>query len=428
MSLLTDIRNGNIPDFIKNVAETEKVTVGFIKKGLLDGSIIIPRNIKRVDAETVAIGKGLFTKINANIGTSKDKLDVDYEISKAITSVKYGADAVMDLSTWGDLSYIRKRMLEEVKKPVGTVPVYEIAYNKLKEGKNIEDVTTDEFFDVIEKQASEGVDFMTIHSGVCRETMKIFEKNSRIMGIVSRGGALTARWMYKNKKENPYFEHFERLLEILLKYDVTLSLGDGMRPGCIADATDEVQLKELSILGELADRAFEKGVQVMIEGPGHVPLNQIEFNMKIQQVICKNKPFYVLGPLVTDIAPGYDHITSAIGGAIAASNGADFLCYVTPAEHLKLPDIDDVREGVIASKIAAHASDIVKRPEVSMLKDLNMSKHRRKRDWKKQIECAIDPEKAQALHDVGVSEVEDVCTMCSGLCPIKILDEMEVKE
>ena len=425
MSLINDLNKGIIPEYLNDVAKRESVSLDFLISGIKHGNIIVPVNRKRKGFRPVAIGKGLFTKVNANVGTSKDRSDLDYEIKKAKLAEEYGADAIMDLSTWGDLALIRQRMIDEVQIPLGTVPVYEFAYEKMKSGKNIEDTSVDEFFDIIERQAREGVDFMTIHSGVCKETLDIFRSSNRIMGIVSRGGALTARWMTINKRENPFFEYYDRLLDILLAYDVTISLGDGMRPGCLADATDKVQLKELAILGELAERAFCKGVQVMIEGPGHIPINQVEFNMKIQQVLCKDKPFYVLGPIVTDIAPGYDHITSAIGGALAASYGADFLCYVTPAEHLKLPDLEDVREGVIASKIAAHAADIAKRPEVAAKRDLKMSTYRRKRDWKSQIDCALDPKKAGEFHNTGISETEDVCTMCSEFCPIKVLEEIE---
>lgn len=428
MSLINDILNGKVADYLKNIAEKERVLLDFLCQGIREGTIVVPRNLKRTSAAFVAIGKGLFTKVNANVGTSRDRVDIDCEIEKAKVSEKYGADAVMDLSTWGDLSLLRRRIMEAVKIPLGTVPVYEIAYESIKRGQNIEEASWQEFFDVVEKQAREGVDFMTIHAGVCRETMSIFHAFPRKMGIVSRGGAMTAKWMARNKAENPFFQYYDKLLDILLEHDVCISLGDGMRPGCIADATDKVQLRELAILGELAERAHQRGVQVMIEGPGHIPLHEIELNMKIQQVLCRNKPFYVLGPVVTDIAPGYDHITSAIGGAVAASSGADFLCYVTPSEHLKLPDVEDVRTGVIASKIAAHAADIVKRGDVASERDREMSFYRRKRDWNSQIACAIDPEKARSMHADGISETEDVCTMCSEFCPIKMIDEMENKK
>jgi phosphomethylpyrimidine synthase len=427
MSLLSEIRKKKIPAFLADVAEKERVSQEFLVKGITEGTITIPRNSQRGKIPAVAIGKGLFTKVNANIGTSRDRSDVENEVKKAKTALKYGADAIMDLSTWGDISSIRKRIMEEVRIPMGTVPIYELACGKMKEGKTIDDASEDEFFDAVEKQAREGVDFMTIHAGVCRETMDIFRSSGRKMGIVSRGGALTAKWMAEHKMENPFNKHFEKLLDILEKYDVTISLGDGMRPGCIADATDKVQLRELEILGELADRAFDRGVQVLIEGPGHVPLNEIEFNMKIQQSLCRNRPFYVLGPIVTDIAPGYDHITSAIGGAVAAMSGADFLCYVTPAEHLKLPDDEDVRIGVVSARIAAHAADIVKRGDVAKERDLEMSLYRSRRDWKNQIRTAIDPERAEHLHSQGISSKEDACTMCSELCPIRMLEDLENK-
>ena len=426
MNLISDILNGKYEyyeEILKKIAEKEKVDISFLVEGIKKGEIIIPANIKRKKLLSVAIGKGLFTKINANVGTSKDKVDVEFEVEKAKISYKYGADAIMDLSTWGDLSSIRKRMMDEVPLPLGTVPVYELAYKKSVEGKKVEEAHPEEFLEVVKKQAEEGVDFMTIHAGVCREVMDVYYKYPRKMGIVSRGGAMSAKWMEKNKRENPYYEFYDELLEIMSEYDVAISLGDGMRPGCLADATDRPQLKELEILGMLAERAFEKGVQVMIEGPGHIPLNQIEMNMKLQQVLCNNRPFYVLGPVVTDIAPGYDHITSAIGGAIAASSGADFLCYVTPAEHLRLPDIEDVREGVIASKIAAHAADIVKRGEAALERDYKISVYRRNRNWEKQFEYALDPEKAKKMHYEGISIDEDVCSMCSEFCPMKIMDK-----
>jgi phosphomethylpyrimidine synthase len=423
MSLITDMRNGRRPEFLSAVAEKEKVSTEALCGGILQGHIVVPRNSHRPSCPPVAVGKGLFTKVNANIGTSRDRNDLDHELNKARVALKYGADAIMDLSTWGDLQHIRTIIMEHIPLPLGTVPVYELACGLMKSGRSIEDASIEDFFAVIEKQAQEGVDFMTIHAGVCRDTLAVLREFPRTLGIVSRGGALTARWMTRNSRENPYFEFYDRLLDILAKHDVTISLGDAMRPGCQADATDRVQLKELALLGELAERAFQKGVQVMIEGPGHVPLHQIELNMKLQQALCHNRPFYVLGPLVTDIAPGYDHITSAIGGAIAAAHGADFLCYVTPAEHLKLPDIEDVKLGVIASRIAAHAADIVKRGRDASDRDLTMSCHRRKRDWKQQIACAIDPERAGQLHAQGLSQTEDVCTMCSEFCPIRMLDE-----
>ncbi len=358
--------------------------------------------------------------MNANIGTSEDRPDPASELEKLHAAVLAGADAVMDLSTGGDIDAIRKSVLDESPVPVGTVPVYQAALDARKKSKSFVELTPDDFFTAVEKHARDGVDFITVHSGVTLATVGKLEGAGRIMGIVSRGGALTAEWMKYNQRENPLFEDYDRLLEIAREFDMVLSLGDGLRPGCINDATDSAQIQELITLGELAKRAFESGVQVMIEGPGHVPLGEIAANVALEKSLCRGAPFYVLGPLVTDLAPGYDHITSAIGGAVAASCGVDFLCYVTPSEHLRLPTVEDVREGVIASRIAAHAGDIAKGVAGAKEADDQMSRARKALDWDEQIRLSIDPVKARELRASSPPGLEDVCTMCGSLCAIKV--------
>ncbi|PIU86529.1 MAG: phosphomethylpyrimidine synthase, partial [Deltaproteobacteria bacterium CG06_land_8_20_14_3_00_44_19] len=368
-----------------------------------------------------AIGKGLRTKINANIGTSNDHIDVSEELEKMRVAIKAGADTIMDLSTGGEVDEIRKEIIRESSVPIGTVPIYQAAVETVQKKKeSIVHMTVEDIFKVIEKHAEDGIDFITVHCGVTRESVGRLKREGRLMDIVSRGGAFLVEWMAYNNKENPLFEHFDRLLDIARAYDVTLSLGDGLRPGCLADATDRGQVQELVILGELTERAWAVDVQVMIEGPGHVPINQIEANVLLEKRLCHGAPFYVLGPLVTDLAPGYDHITSAIGGAIAASAGADFLCYVTPSEHLGLPSVDDVREGVVASKIAAHAADIAKGIKGAIEEDNRMAMSRKKLDWESQINLALDPEKARRIRNSRKPEDSDVCTMCGEFCAIKI--------
>ncbi len=406
---------------IKKVAEAEGVTESFIKEGLSSGRIVIPVNNKREGiAKPCGVGKGLTTKINANIGLSPDNSNMDLEIEKMDMAVRTGADALMDLSTGPNLNDLRRKILEDCPIPVGTVPVYELA---CMPGKTFVDMTDEDFLDVLRSQAEEGVDFFTIHAGITRDVLKVLKTKPRIINIVSRGGALLAKWMNKTGKENPFYSRFDDVLEICKKYNVTISLGDSLRPGAIGDATDELQIKELVILGELQQRCLKAGVQVMIEGPGHVPLDQIEVNVKLQKTICHDAPFYVLGPLVTDAAPGYDHIVSAIGGAIAASHGADFLCYVTPAEHLRLPDAEDVRQGVMASKIAAHAGDIVKKVPSALKRDMEISKARAKRDWPAQFKLALDTELPEKVRNTSKPKEEDICTMCAEYCSIKIAED-----
>ncbi len=415
---------GIITEDMKEVALMEGVEPSYIRSRIVDGTVIITRNKKR-SIRPLAIGKGLRTKINANIGTSQDKIDLNDELEKLRVAVSSGADAVMDLSTGGDVDAIRKAILAESPVPIGTVPIYQAALDAIKSGKSFVELNEKDIFEVIEKQAEDGVDFITVHCGISARALEMIKKEGRIMGIVSRGGVLIAEWMRHNKKENPLYERYDTLVEIAKAYDMTLSLGDGLRPGCIADATDRGQVSELVLLGELAQRALEAGVQVMIEGPGHVPLNQIEANVLLQKRLCHDAPFYVLGPLVTDIAPGYDHITSAIGGAIAGGAGADFLCYVTPSEHLRLPDIDDVKDGVIASKIAAHAADITKGQRMALGKDIQMAKARKALDWEEQIRLSIDPKRTKALRDSCPPQDEDVCSMCGSLCAIKVSGKSE---
>lgn len=368
----------------------------------------------------LGIGGGLRTKINANIGTSGDNADVANELKKLKVAIESGADTVMDLSTGGDIDFIRREIIKNSTVPIGTVPIYQVVCEGILENKRLEDITPDDIFNVIERQAEDGVDFITVHCGVTLDTVRKMNNEGRLLDMVSRGGALLARWMLYSKEENPLYSEFDRLIEIAVRFDIVLSLGDGLRPGCLSDATDRGQVQETILLGELADRARRSGAQVMIEGPGHMPINQIPANILLQKRLCHNAPFYVLGPLVTDIAPGYDHITSAIGGAIAAASGADFLCYVTPSEHLSLPTVDDVREGVIASRIAAHAGDIAKGIKGAIERDNQMAKMRKLLDWEGQIMTAIDPEKARRIRSENPPAENDVCTMCASFCAIKI--------
>lgn len=409
---------------IEKIALSEQVPVEIIKSGILRGEITVLKNRVHDILRPCAVGKGLATKVNANIGISSRNSDIELEMEKMRVAVASGADTVMDLSTGTNIVGIRKRILKECPVPLGTVPVYELACFP---GKKFLSLKDDDFVDVIRKQADEGVDFFTVHSGLTFDCLSVIKKNPRIMNIVSRGGALLASWMEANKRENPFFSRFDEIVKIAKQYDIVLSLGDSLRPGAISDATDRLQLQELLVLGDLQQKAFSMGVQVIIEGPGHVPLDQIEANVKLQKSICHGAPFYVLGPLVTDSAPGYDHITGAIGGAIAAWHGADFLCYVTPAEHLRLPDVNDVKNGVMASRIAAHAADIVKGRPLARERDEKLSRARARRDWKEQFRLALDPELPLAMRKSAAPKEEDVCTMCSEYCSIKITEESLLK-
>jgi phosphomethylpyrimidine synthase len=423
MTQLTIAKQKKISPLVRKVARLEAVEPEFIRKGLESGEIVIPCNRFRNLSKPCAIGKGLRTKVNANIGTSISHVNLKEEISKLKTASSYGADTIMDLSTGGDLKQIRRSLIKSCGMPFGTVPIYEAAIGTIRRKKALIKMTIDDILDVIQSQAEDGVDFMTIHAGLTLSAIKRLKEGKRVLDVVSRGGAFLVTWIISNKKENPLYEHFDEIVEIARKYDITLSLGDGMRPGSISDGTDAAQLQELIILGELARKARQKGVQVIIEGPGHLRMDEIEANVVLEKRLCNNAPFYVLGPLVTDIAPGYDHIAGAIGGAVAASYGADFLCYVTPSEHLRLPDPQDVKEGVVASRIAAHAADIVKGIKGAAFCDLVMSKARKKRDWKKQISLSIDKEKSSHLRRSSKPDIYDVCTMCGKYCAIKIIEK-----
>jgi len=425
MTRLEKAKKGIITEELKRAARSEGVQLQALQEGIARGEISLVKNLKHRKIKPLAIGKGLRTKINANLGTSKDHQNLKEELNKMKVAIACGADTIMDLSTGGDLNKIRKAILKESPVPVGTVPIYQAAVHAAKKRKSIVHMEVEEIFSVIEAQVEDGVDFITVHCGLTRESARRLRTEGRLLDIVSRGGAFTVEWMAYNKKENPLFEYYDRLLEIARSYDVVLSLGDGLRPGCIADATDRGQVQELIILGELAERAWAQGVQVMIEGPGHVPINQIETNVKLEKHLCHGAPLYVLGPLVTDIAPGYDHITSAIGGALAGAYGADFLCYVTPSEHLRLPTIEDVREGVIASKIAAHAADIAKGVTGALEQDKKMARARKKMDWESQFRLSLDPERSRELRKSRRPEDNKVCTMCGEFCAIKLLSEEE---
>ncbi len=408
---------------MKRIAREEEKDHGLILKLVKEGRVVILCNQNHDIKKPCAVGYGLRTKINANVGTSTDKSQISDELTKIKVAVKYGADTIMDLSVGGNLSKIRKQILDYSPIPVGTVPVYEIAVNAQRIRGNFLKFSIDDILGTLESQAREGVDFFTIHAGVTRRSLGALKKNKRVLDVVSRGGAILASWIACNRKENPFYEYFDRILDIAYAYDITISLGDGLRPGSILDATDKAQVSELKILGELANRAKKRNVQVIIEGPGHVPLNQIKRNILLEKSICRNAPFYVLGPLVTDIAAGYDHISSAIGGALAASTGADFLCYVTPSEHLRHPSVDDVKEGVIAHRIAAHAADIAKGIKSAIRWDKKMSEARKMRDWKKQIALSIDPEKAKRYRLSSKPLLLDACTMCGKYCSIKLMEK-----
>ncbi len=416
-------KKGVVTKEMKRVAREEGISPKGLREKIVSGRVVIPVNRNHPGVRPVGIGEGLRIKVNTNLGTSSDHVDLDEELKKLEVSIQAGTDAVMDLSTGGDIDAIRREIIRHSPIPVGTVPIYEAAIQSAKKRKALAKMRVEDLFEVIERQAEEGVDFMTVHSGVTRNTVERLKRTRRLLGVVSRGGSFLIEWMIYNGKENPLYEHYDRLLEIAKKWDVTLSLGDGLRPGCLADATDRPQVEETILLGELAERAWAEGVQVMIEGPGHVPLDQIDANVLLEKRLCKGAPFYVLGPLVTDISPGYDHIACAIGGAVAGKAGADFLCYVTPSEHLKLPSIEDVREGVIAARIAGHAADIARGNRIALQRDVEMSKARMSFDWEKQIELSLDPAKAKRYHGEGRSGEKDVCTMCGEFCAIKRLKD-----
>ncbi|MBF7084652.1 phosphomethylpyrimidine synthase ThiC [Desulfallas sp. Bu1-1] len=414
-------RKGIITKEMEIVARKENVDVAVLQQLVAGGQVVIPANKNHASLDPCGIGQGLRTKINVNLGISQDCCNVDAEMEKARYAVELKADAIMDLSCYGKTEEFRRRLVAMSPVPVGTVPVYDaVGYYD----KELKQITAQEFLGVVEKHAQDGVDFMTIHAGINRETAATFKKNQRLTNIVSRGGSLLFAWMEINNQENPFYEYYDDLLEICSRYDVTVSLGDACRPGSLKDATDAAQVHELIVLGELTRRAWERGVQVMIEGPGHMPLNEIAANMVLEKKLCHGAPFYVLGPLVTDIAPGYDHITSAIGGAVAAASGADFLCYVTPAEHLRLPTLDDMKEGIIAARIAAHAADIAKGITGARQWDDAMSEARRNLDWPGMFKLAIDPEKAQRYRAESQPEHADSCTMCGKMCAVRNMNRV----
>ena len=414
-------RKGILTKELLAVAQKEQMEPEKLVKLVAAGQVVIPANKCHTCLDPNGIGSALRTKINVNLGTSRDLNDLDMELQKVNDAVAMGAESIMDLSSFGDTQKFRRKLTAECPAIIGTVPIYDavVYYHK-----PLREITSEEWLQIAEMHAKDGVDFLTIHVGINKNTAERFKKMKRLTNIVSRGGSIIFAWIEMTGQENPFYEHFDRLLDICQEYDVTLSLGDACRPGCLEDATDVSQLEELLTLGELTRRAWEKNVQVMIEGPGHMPLDQIAANMKIQQSVCKGAPFYVLGPLVTDVAPGYDHITAAIGGAIAASAGASFLCYVTPAEHLRLPNRDDVKEGIIASRIAAHAADIAKGIPGAKEWDRKMAQARARLDWEEQFSLAIDPEKARRYRAESKPEKEDTCSMCGNFCAVKNMNRI----
>lgn len=413
-------RQGIITDKMRKVALKEHMEISVLRELIAAGKVVIPANTKHASLEPCGIGQGLKTKINVNLGVSNDCCDMEAEMEKVKWAVDLRADAIMDLSCFGKTAEFRRKLIEMSPAAVGTVPIYDAVglYDK-----ELAEITAEEFLAVVERHAADGVDFMTIHAGLNKETAVRFEKNKRLTNIVSRGGALLYSWMKLNDRENPFYEHYDKLLDICRRYDVTISLGDACRPGSLMDATDAAQVQELIVLGELTKTAWEKDVQVMIEGPGHMALNEIAPNMVLEKKLCHGAPFYVLGPLVTDIAPGYDHITSAIGGAIAAAAGADFLCYVTPAEHLRLPTLEDMKEGIIASRIAAHAADIAKGIPQARQWDDEMSEARRSLDWEGMFNLAIDPDKARQYRLASQPDEQDTCTMCGKMCAVRNMNK-----
>ncbi|MFA6448840.1 MAG: phosphomethylpyrimidine synthase ThiC [bacterium] len=425
MTLIDKAKQGTITADMKTVARNEGVAPEFVRSEIAAGRIVITKNVRRKCLELEGVGNGLRTKVNANLGTSKECCSLKGELEKLHSALDAKTDAVMDLSTGGDIRKIRKAILAECPKPLGTVPLYEVFVTKAASCRGKFEFDVDELFDKIEEQAEDGVDFMTVHCGLTQTALERLRHTKRVTGIVSRGGAFIAAWMTRTGNENPLYEHYDRLMKICRKYDVTISLGDGLRPGCLADASDRPMIQEMLILGELAERALENGVQAIIEGPGHMPLDEIAANVKLQKSVCKGAPYYVLGPLVTDVAPGYDHITSAIGGAIAAWAGADFLCYVTPTEHLGLPGPKDVREGVMAARIAAHAADVIKLADRKW--DRDMSVARKSLNWEAQEKLSVDPSKFDIIKKSlkkKKGSKDKTCTMCGEFCAYEVSEEL----
>ena len=419
MSTIMEQAKKGVTPLISAVAKKEGLSEEFVRNGVASGRIVIPCNPIH-NPIPGGVGKGLSVKVNVNLGTSRDLISLETELEKLKVSMQYGADAVMDLSTGGDIDVIRRKILKECPVMVGTVPIYQTGLTAARKNAVV-DMNEDDIFNGIELHAKDGVDFMTVHCGITKESVQWLKGSNRRMDVVSRGGSFLTAWILHNERENPLYENFDYLLEMARKYEFTLSLGDGFRPGCIDDATDPAQISELMTLGRLVKRCRDANVQAMVEGPGHVSLDMVKANMEIQKSMCQDAPFYVLGPLVTDIAPGYDHIVGAIGGAVAAQYGADFLCYVTPAEHLSLPTVDDVREGLIASKIAAHVGDLTR--GIGRELDTKMADARKKLDWKAMFDVAIDPVKAKKYRERGITKEEDGCSMCGDICAVKIVNQ-----
>jgi len=412
-----------MPDIYQRIAKKEGVSVRYLKQGIKRGRIVILKN-KLHRIKPLAIGEGLTTKVNANIGTSPDVADLRIELKKLSAAIEAGADTVMDLSTGGDIDKIRREIVKHSKVPVGTVPIYQVAIEARKKHKPFTRASVDEIFEVMERHLTDGVDFITVHCGVTRQSIQGMARKRRVCGVVSRGGSMMVEWMQQNKKENPLYEYYDRLSQLAKKYSATLSLGDGLRPGAIADATDEYQIRELMVIGELVKRARKDDVRVMVEGPGHIPINEIEANILLEKNVCDGAPFYVLGPLVTDIGAGYDHIVAAIGGALAAYYGADYLCYVTPSEHLGLPNVEEVKDGVIATKLAGHAADIAKGLKHAKKIDLEVSRARYDLNWKKLLTLLAAPDKAKKIYKRSRSKLKNTCTMCGEFCAMKKTHEI----
>ena len=423
MTQLEFAKQGKITDEMLFVAEREGKEPEEIRELVASGRVVIPRNVNHKNLENFCgIGEGLKVKINTNIGTSYDYVNIEEEIEKAKIAIEYGTDTLMDLSTGGDLKYIREKILEVCTVPLGTVPIYEAEFRIAKEKGSVYEMTADDLFEVIEEHGKQGVDYITVHCGITWETLKRYQNSNRLTGIVSRGGGLIAAWMFENKEENPLYKYYDRLLEIAREYDMTLSLGDGLRPGSLQDSTDRAQIAELMIIGELVERARKAGVQVMVEGPGHIPLNEIQTNVQIQKKLTNHAPFYILGMLPTDVAAGFDHIAGAIGGALAGWYGADMLCYVTPAEHLGLPTLEHVKQGVIAFKIAAHIADIARGNKEAIERNKKMSEARYKLNWEKQFELALYPKEAREIFNKRRSGTQ-ACSMCGPFCPMNLVEK-----
>jgi len=424
MTQLSAAKKGDLTPEMKKAAKEEGLDPEFLREGIAKGEIVLPKNARYKLRNIKAIGQGLATKVNTNIGTSPDLIDLSFELKKLEVACQAGTDTVMDLSTGGDLDKVRRAIRKASSIPLGTVPIYQAAVESIAEKEALTKMDPDKIFEVIERQALDGVDFITVHCGLTRSALERLTGQGRVTDIVSRGGVFLATWMVANDEENPLYAQYDRLLELAKKYDLTLSLGDGLRPGCLSDSTDRAQIQELILLGELSRRAWDQEVQVMIEGPGHVPFTEIKANILLEKKLCHHAPFYVLGPVVTDIAPGYDHITAAIGGAYAASSGADFLCYVTAGEHLRLPTLQDVKDGVMVTRIAAHVGDISKGVKGAMEWDNRMARMRKKRDWTRQIELALDPELARKMREESKPHSSDVCTMCGEFCALKLMEKV----